>query len=99
MQVNNKSIQMTIKKFNCLLRHQLEKISEKFDLKYLLAVLNFSFVFKYLNNGIILSFFYIFDRCIHKPACCWREIMLDAGHHFVKISVQKTGEVIRTFKR
>ena len=48
--VNNKSIQTSIKKFNHLLRPQLEKISEKFDLKYLLAVLNSSFALKYLNN-------------------------------------------------
>ncbi len=48
--VNNKSIQTTIKKFNIILRPQLEKISEKFVLKYLLAVLNSSFAFKYLNN-------------------------------------------------
>ena len=48
--VNNKSIQTSIKKFNRLPRAQLEKISEKFDLKYLLAVLNSSFALKYLNN-------------------------------------------------
>ncbi|MBI5213014.1 MAG: Eco57I restriction-modification methylase domain-containing protein, partial [Nitrospirae bacterium] len=48
--VNNKSIQTSIKKFNRLLRTQLEKISEKFDLKYLLAILNSSFALMYLNN-------------------------------------------------
>ncbi|NOX65049.1 MAG: class I SAM-dependent DNA methyltransferase [Chlorobi bacterium] len=48
--INNKSIQTSIKKFNRLLRPQLETISEKFDLKYLLAVLNSSFALKYLNN-------------------------------------------------
>jgi len=48
--VNNKSIQTSIKKFNRMPRIQLEKISEKFELKYLLAVLNSSFAFKYLNN-------------------------------------------------
>lgn len=48
--VNNKSIQISIKKFNLMQRSHLEKISEKFYLKYLLAVLNSSFSFKYLNN-------------------------------------------------
>jgi len=48
--VNNKSIQTSIKKFNRLPRSHLEEISEKFDLKYLLAILNSSFAFKYLNN-------------------------------------------------
>jgi len=48
--VENKSIQISIKKFNRLLRLGLEKISERFDLKYLLAIINSSFAFKYLNN-------------------------------------------------
>jgi len=48
--VNNKSIQTSIKKFNRMPRTQLERISEKFELKYLLSVLNSSFAFKYLNN-------------------------------------------------
>ncbi|MCL4557990.1 MAG: hypothetical protein M1491_05070 [Deltaproteobacteria bacterium] len=48
--VNNKSIQVSIKKFNRLSRTELEKHSEKFNLKYLLAVLNSSFAMKYLNN-------------------------------------------------
>jgi len=48
--VENKSIQASIKKFNRLPRLELEKISERFDLKYLLAILNSSFAFKYLNN-------------------------------------------------
>ncbi|PIU28923.1 MAG: restriction endonuclease [Candidatus Hydromicrobium americanum] len=48
--VENKSIRTSVKKFNNLQRLELEKISEKFDLKYLLAILNSSFAFKYLNN-------------------------------------------------
>ncbi|HID38426.1 MAG TPA: hypothetical protein EYP36_02795, partial [Calditrichaeota bacterium] len=48
--VNNKSIQSSIKKFNQLPRKQLERISGKFDLKYLLAILNSSFAVRYLNN-------------------------------------------------
>ena len=48
--VNNKSILTSIKKFNRLSRPQLEGISEEFNLKYLLAILNSSFAFKYLNN-------------------------------------------------
>ena len=49
--INNKSIQTSIKKLNRLPRPQLEEVSEKFDLKYLLAILNSSFAFKYLNNS------------------------------------------------
>jgi type I restriction-modification system DNA methylase subunit len=48
--VANKSIQTSIRKFSILPRKELEKISEGFDLKYLLAILNSSFAFKYLNN-------------------------------------------------
>jgi type I restriction-modification system DNA methylase subunit len=48
--VQNKSIQTSIKKFNQLPRLELEKISERFDLKYILSVLNSSFALKYLNN-------------------------------------------------
>jgi hypothetical protein len=48
--VNNRSIQTSIKKFNHLPRPELEKVSIKFDLKYLLAILNSSFAMKYLNN-------------------------------------------------
>jgi len=48
--INNKSIQTSIKKFNRIPRDQLERISEKFDLKYLLAILNSSFALRYLNN-------------------------------------------------
>ncbi len=48
--INNKSLQASIKKFNRLLRPELENLSEKFNLKYLLAVLNSSFALKYLNN-------------------------------------------------
>ena len=48
--VNNKSIQASIKKFNRLPRAELERISENFDLKYILAVLNSSLASFYLNN-------------------------------------------------
>ena len=48
--VNNKSIQASIKKFNRLPRAELERISESFDLKYVLAVLNSSLASLYLNN-------------------------------------------------
>jgi len=48
--VKNKSIQMSIKKFNKLDRDDLENISSSFDLKYLLAILNSSFANTYLNN-------------------------------------------------
>ena len=48
--VNNKSIQSSIKKFNHLPRAELERISENFDLKYILAVLNSSLASLYLNN-------------------------------------------------
>ena len=48
--VNNKSIQSSIKKFNYLPRADLESVSENFDLKYILAVLNSSLASLYLNN-------------------------------------------------
>ncbi|MDD5014249.1 MAG: TaqI-like C-terminal specificity domain-containing protein [Atribacterota bacterium] len=48
--VENTSIKNSIKKFNTLPRSELEHISIKFNLKYLLAVLNSSFAFSYLNN-------------------------------------------------
>lgn len=48
--IDNRSIQMSIRKFNQFSRGELEKMSEKFDLKYLLAILNSSFSCKYLNN-------------------------------------------------
>ncbi len=48
--VNNKSIQTSITKFNNFHRSQLEKVSEKFNLKYLLTILNSAFALKYLND-------------------------------------------------
>ena len=48
--VNNKSIQSSIKKFNHWPRAELERISERFDLKYILAILNSSLASLYLNN-------------------------------------------------
>ncbi len=48
--INNKSIQTSIKKFNNFSREKLESISQRFNLKYILALLNSSFAFRYLNN-------------------------------------------------
>ena len=48
--VNNKSIKNSISKFNEKNRNELEDISKKFDLKYILAILNSEFARKYLNN-------------------------------------------------
>jgi len=48
--VNNKSISSSIKKHNSLTRNGLEQISSKFDLKYLLAVMNSRFAFTFLNS-------------------------------------------------
>jgi len=48
--VNNKSISSSIKKHNSLTRNVLEQISSKFDLKYLLAVMNSRFAFTFLNS-------------------------------------------------
>ena len=48
--VNNKSINSSIKKFNHLPRAQLEEMSENFNLKYILAILNSSLATSYLNN-------------------------------------------------
>lgn len=47
--VENRSISGSIKKFNSLMRHDLEEISQKFDLKYLLAIINSKFAYYYLN--------------------------------------------------
>ncbi|MDO8569832.1 MAG: N-6 DNA methylase [bacterium] len=48
--VENKSISGSLKKFNSLPRADLEKISTKFDLKYLLAILNSRFADNFLNG-------------------------------------------------
>jgi len=48
--VNNKSIVGSIKKYNPLPRAKLEDVSEKFDLKYLLAVINSKFAYHFLNG-------------------------------------------------
>ena len=48
--VENKSISGSLKKFNTLPRLELEKISKKFDLKYLLAILNSRFAYCFLNS-------------------------------------------------
>lgn len=48
--VNNKSIAISIQKFNSNSREKLEKISLKFDLKYLLAIINSKFANVFLNN-------------------------------------------------
>jgi len=48
--VNNKSIQSSIKKNNSFSRMQLENKSMRYDMKYLLAILNSSYAMKYLNN-------------------------------------------------
>jgi len=48
--VENKSISGSIKKFNSVSRQELESISRKFDLKYLLAIINSKFANVYLNN-------------------------------------------------
>ncbi len=49
--IDNKSISGSIKKFNSLTRAEVEKISQRFDLKYLLAIINSRFANFYLNNN------------------------------------------------
>lgn len=49
--VNNKSISTSIEKFNTFSRKELEQLSEKFNLKYLLAIINSKFANFYLNNN------------------------------------------------
>jgi hypothetical protein len=59
--VENNSIRNSISKNNSLSREELEKISEKFDLKYILAVLNSKYANKYLNNNRrhrLVNYFY-----------------------------------------
>jgi len=41
---------MSIKKFNRVVRSQLVDISIRYELKYLIAIINSSFAVKYLNN-------------------------------------------------
>ncbi|MDO8482399.1 MAG: TaqI-like C-terminal specificity domain-containing protein [bacterium] len=48
--VENKSISVSLKKFNSLPRTELEKVSTEFDLKYLLAILNSKFANHFLNG-------------------------------------------------
>ena len=48
--VENKSISGSLKRFNSLPRIDLEKISTKFNLKYLLAILNSKFANNFLNG-------------------------------------------------
>ena len=48
--IKNKSIDNSIKKFTTKNRNELEKISENYDLKYLLAILNSTFAMFYLNT-------------------------------------------------
>ena len=49
-EVKSKSIQSSVTKNSRRERHELEQISMKFDLKYILSILNSSFATKYLNN-------------------------------------------------
>ena len=48
--VKNKSIEGSIKKSNERLREELEQISKKFNLKYILTVLNSKWAFKFLKS-------------------------------------------------
>ena len=48
--VDNKSVNMSIKKFNKKSRMEIEEKSKNFNLKFLLAILNSNFASKYLNN-------------------------------------------------
>lgn len=48
--VDNRSIKNSISKFNAHQRHYLEEISEQFEYKYLLAIINSKFAYHFLNN-------------------------------------------------
>jgi len=48
--VKNKSIQTSIKKYTTHSREELETISSIFELEYILAIINSSYAFKYLNS-------------------------------------------------
>ena len=48
--VNNKSISNSIKKFSTLSRYEMENLSEKVDLKYLLGILNSKYAKSLLSN-------------------------------------------------
>jgi adenine-specific DNA-methyltransferase len=49
-EVENRSIQNSIAKFNNIARNELETISKEFNLKYILSILNSVFAKEYLNN-------------------------------------------------
>ncbi|MEZ7821115.1 MAG: TaqI-like C-terminal specificity domain-containing protein, partial [Patescibacteria group bacterium] len=49
--VNNNSIQNSITKNNKLKREELEQISDNFNIKYILSILNSKFIIFYLNNN------------------------------------------------
>ena len=49
-QVNNKSISASIKKFCSFPRHELEKLSEDVDLRYLLGIMNSKYAAVLLTN-------------------------------------------------
>lgn len=49
-EVNNKSISVSIKKFNTLSRDRLEILSQNFNPKYILAIMNSKFANMFLNN-------------------------------------------------
>ena len=48
--IDNKSISGSLKKFNSIPRAELEAISTRFDLKYILAILNSKFANRFLNS-------------------------------------------------
>lgn len=48
--INNRSVENSLAKLNDKPRQELEKISEKFDLKFILAIMNSKFTYRYLNN-------------------------------------------------
>lgn len=48
--VKNRSIKNSIAKFNQLKRYELEKRSENYSYKYLLAIINSKFAYHFLNN-------------------------------------------------
>jgi adenine-specific DNA-methyltransferase len=82
--VENKSINASITKFNSVTRSKLEIISQHFDLKYLLAILNSRFANEFLNSNRrhrLVNYFYP-DDFRHLPIA---DITLQEQQPFINL--------------
>jgi hypothetical protein len=106
--VNNNSIKNSISKNSIISREDLELLSDKFNLKYLLAIINSKYAYNFLNNirrSSIKNFFYPDDfRNLpipnieieaQQPFIIKADIMLDKN----KELQETTQKLIRSIKR